>query len=259
MDTRDTGIMTRDSTTMNEVVDSPRNVMAVGALPCEFSSSTHAFPTAVFDTCGNDAHILTSAIAGTKARKTARMKSWRSHGFAFPFLDFSTDEGQVKPKLRPKKSCIEIGGSQTSLEVFRGSGAKGRRSVKNLLKPTKVSPVRVVKSGMEDNGKLAVHPRPKSAAIAIEKACNLGREEDNDQPSLSAEKMYDWATWRMYTRITDHRRRFPLRQPYTHGPRASCNDAMFQEEEEEMDGGKGETETDQPEYLLDGAIFELEL
>lgn len=250
-----------DSASTNEI-DSPRNVMAVGALPYEFLSSTHAFPTAVYGNYGNDARILAAAVAGTEAMITARMKSRSSKRIAFPFLlDLSTDEGQTKPKLRPKKSSMGIGGSQTSLlEVFRGSGAKGRRSANNSnsLKPSKVSLVGVVKSGMEENGQLIVRPRPKSAAIAIEKACKSDQEEDNGQPSLSAEKMYDWATWRMYTRITDHRRRFPLRQPYTHDPKPSCNDVMLQGGEESH-GGKGEVETNQLECLLDGEIFELEL
>jgi hypothetical protein len=49
--------------------------------------------------------------------------------------------------------------------------------------------------------------RPKSKAIAIKR--NNRRPEECIAAGLSeasSEQMYDWATWRMYNRIVDHRR-----------------------------------------------------
>jgi hypothetical protein len=49
--------------------------------------------------------------------------------------------------------------------------------------------------------------RPKSKAIAIKRNNNRCPEECSASLSeASSERMYDWATWRMYNRIVDHRR-----------------------------------------------------
>ena len=58
--------------------------------------------------------------------------------------------------------------------------------------------------------------RPRSRAIAIKRRTNhyfyatgasqYGDEFPSNQSENTSEKMYDWATWRMYNRIVDHRR-----------------------------------------------------
>lgn len=46
-------------------------------------------------------------------------------------------------------------------------------------------------------------PRPKSESIAIKRS---REDEDSFNSEHSTERMYDWATWRMYHRITNARR-----------------------------------------------------
>jgi hypothetical protein len=67
--------------------------------------------------------------------------------------------------------------------------------------------------------------------------------------------MYDWITWRMYTRITDHRRRFPIKTPYTHEPPVS-NDLHKNHAE---DRGDEPVIDPSDEHFFDGEVFELEL
>lgn len=116
----------------------------------------------------------------------------------------------------------------------------------------------------------------RSRAIAIKRANSNGRtSDDGEQPvSASAERMYDWATWRMYERITDHRRRHPIKNPYTHRPSAATGAAVYEDEEEADDrdqssndfrtsGGSRRPLTpvngvDQ-EHFFDGEVFELEI
>jgi hypothetical protein len=50
--------------------------------------------------------------------------------------------------------------------------------------------------------------RSRSQAIAIKRS---SREENLDEIRASAATAeYDWATWRMYNRIIDHRQKYPL-------------------------------------------------
>ena len=48
--------------------------------------------------------------------------------------------------------------------------------------------------------------RPRSRSIAIKKLDRCAEELALSQHEITSEKMYDWATWRMYNRIVDHRR-----------------------------------------------------
>ena len=95
-------------------------------------------------------------------------------------------------------------------------------------------------------------PRPRSRAIAIKSQERCAAELAMSQSEVSSEKMYDWATWRMYNRIVDHRRnqRFtspeftslPVEQPqaYNHSQVSTSNILS-------------------PDYIYDGEVFELDI
>ena len=53
--------------------------------------------------------------------------------------------------------------------------------------------------------------RTRSQAIAIKRCDSCDEEFASSASGASAEQMYDWATWRMYIRIVDHRRNQSLR------------------------------------------------
>jgi hypothetical protein len=50
------------------------------------------------------------------------------------------------------------------------------------------------------------YSRPRSRAIAIKRGDRCAEDLAASQTEESNERMYDWATWRMYNRIVDHRR-----------------------------------------------------
>jgi hypothetical protein len=54
---------------------------------------------------------------------------------------------------------------------------------------------------------LDAYSRPRSRSIAIKRTHHRCAEElAASQTEESNERMYNWATWRMYNRIVDHRR-----------------------------------------------------
>jgi hypothetical protein len=63
--------------------------------------------------------------------------------------------------------------------------------------------------------------RIRSRSIAIKRPSNEEQLEEIRQNSLAAE--YDWATWRMYNRIIEYRKKHPL--PYVHEDNAESFDA----------------------------------
>jgi len=62
------------------------------------------------------------------------------------------------------------------------------------------------------SGKILAQPRRRSRAIAINKRSRPGDESshDNSNNNEGSNELYDYATWRMYNRITDHRRKSSL-------------------------------------------------
>ena len=52
--------------------------------------------------------------------------------------------------------------------------------------------------------------RSLSKAIAIQRTDPNKMTDENDATTISS-SMYDWATWRMYNRIVDHRQKHPVR------------------------------------------------
>jgi hypothetical protein len=61
-------------------------------------------------------------------------------------------------------------------------------------------------------GHCSTRSRIRSRSIAIKRPTNDEKLEEIRQNSLAAE--YDWATWRMYNRIIDHRQKHPLTYQY---------------------------------------------
>lgn len=131
----------------------------------------------------------------------------------------------------------------------------------------------------------------RSRAIAIKRpgsstadASTFGAQDDGEQPvSASAERMYDWATWRMYERITEHRRRHPIKRAYTHessssSSSSSCRKGKYDHDEDELEAEGRDQSRDQrlcaggscrtlmtpvngvdEEHFFDGEVFELEI
>jgi hypothetical protein len=51
--------------------------------------------------------------------------------------------------------------------------------------------------------------RPRSRAISIKRTTNANVSVD-DLEEIRGGSDYDWATWRMYNRIIDHRQKYPV-------------------------------------------------
>jgi len=138
---------------------------------------------------------------------------------------------------------------------------------------------RSMTEGRDDDGDDAVLSPPKlqttrrSRAIAIRRHQNNAFQNDDHDPpaSVTTERMYDWATWRMYHRITDHRRRHPIKSPYPDGQQrpqcASANDDEDSSDHHDDYAGGNDFRNDrrrpltpvEHEHFFDGEIFELEI
>jgi hypothetical protein len=107
--------------------------------------------------------------------------------------------------------------------------------------------------------------RPRSRAIAIKRNTRPGSTASNedglDEPTCSTEQMYDWATWRMYNRITDHRRRHPIR--YFENPVVASAEERGQGNELKDAASCGRVGSSRrlqhEEHFFDGEVFDLEL
>jgi hypothetical protein len=54
--------------------------------------------------------------------------------------------------------------------------------------------------------------RPRSRAIRIKRTNNANvNVDDLEEIHGDSDGMYDWATWRMYNRIVDHRQKYPVK------------------------------------------------
>jgi hypothetical protein len=51
--------------------------------------------------------------------------------------------------------------------------------------------------------------RPRSRAISIKRTTNANVNVEDDLEEIRGD--YDWATWRMYNRIIDHREKYPVK------------------------------------------------
>lgn len=98
--------------------------------------------------------------------------------------------------------------------------------------------------------------RSRSRAIAIQKSNGLNYEDALDEQTLSTE--YDWLTWRMYNRITEHRRRFPIK--YDSPVPVSSREVRGQEDDRKDAAPCDRVDaTYQQERFFEGEVFDLEL
>ena len=116
----------------------------------------------------------------------------------------------------------------------------------------------------------------RSRAIAIKPSTNA--KDDGEQPvSASAERQYDYATWKMFERITEFRRRYPIKRSYTHeASSSSARSAFYDHDEDETEardqvndkgictiGSRRSLMTPVndvgQEHFFDGEVFELEM
>ena len=101
----------------------------------------------------------------------------------------------------------------------------------------------------------------RSKAIAIAKNRQVV-DDHTDQTCSSMERMYDLATWRMFTRITEHRRRFPIRLCSEEAPvtgRYMFNASTTSDEFHDTNTEQRQESNDPDEYFLEGEIFEMEI
>jgi len=104
----------------------------------------------------------------------------------------------------------------------------------------------------------------RSRAIAIKKSRHVqdAFAEEESGADASTSEMYDLATWRMYSRIIDHRRRFPVKNLYgyhRHHHQGSYPSVVAQEP---RDDDTDKIESRQPsseEHYFDGEVFDLEI
>jgi hypothetical protein len=96
--------------------------------------------------------------------------------------------------------------SQTMAEASNNSTI-----ISNCYNPGYHNYIRSRPSQWADNDNM--NPRPRSRAIAIKRSKRYSDDLASGHSEESSEKMYDWATWRMYNRIVDHRRNQRLNAP----------------------------------------------
>mmetsp|Transcript_31465 Transcript_31465/g.51943 ORF Transcript_31465/g.51943 Transcript_31465/m.51943 type:complete len:209 (-) Transcript_31465:213-839(-) len=106
------------------------------------------------------------------------------------------------------------------------------------------------------------HSRPKSASIEITRP----RGYDNSAALLdssSAERMYDWATWRMYHRITTARRSRASVVPFNNGMAATSTSGNGKNKDQMNlldDSSSSQTPSlASPDYELEGEVFDFEI
>ncbi len=92
--------------------------------------------------------------------------------------------------------------------------------------------------------------RSRSIAIKTPQHASYASQSEisaSEEDSASNERMYDWATWRMYNRIVDHRRNQPLPSPSQRLSDPPINSFAMNASEPSS------------EYFHDGEVFELEI
>jgi hypothetical protein len=97
--------------------------------------------------------------------------------------------------------------------------------------------------------------RPRSRAVVIKTPTNRYHTDDLASTEESNERMYDWATWRMYNRIVDHRRNQRFSTPTRLPMSAAEQQAGRYIDSQAQNFGT----TISPDYSLDGAVFELDI
>jgi hypothetical protein len=99
--------------------------------------------------------------------------------------------------------------------------------------------------------------RPKSKAIAIKRNNRCPEECSASLSEASSERMYDWATWRMYNRIVDHRRNQRQSMRTSLPPLAMDHHANQILPHPDMHADRFESRG-AADYIHDGEVFELD-
>ena len=99
--------------------------------------------------------------------------------------------------------------------------------------------------------------RPKSKAIAIKRNNRYPEECSASLSEASSERMYDWATWRMYNRIVDHRRNQRQTTRTSLPPLAMDNHANQLLPHPDMHADRFESRG-AADYIHEGEVFELD-
>jgi hypothetical protein len=109
--------------------------------------------------------------------------------------------------------------------------------------------------------------RSRTRSIAIKRTPQQARKREEPDDISEGSNMYDWATWRMYNRIVDHRRKNSVRSYnyYDDSTEASTKTQQsyphFRAMSTMVNAADYEHSfpLDQPEYLLEGEVFDLDL
>jgi hypothetical protein len=95
-----------------------------------------------------------------------------------------------------------------SSKTFLGNHENNTSTMLKCPLPTEFLPARRTDVGIEGTSRPCPSRRIRSRAIAIKPPTSEEQFEEIRQNTMAAE--YDWATWRMYNRIIDHRQKYPL-------------------------------------------------
>ncbi|CAB9498384.1 expressed unknown protein [Seminavis robusta] len=171
-------------------------------------------------------------------------------------------------KLRPKlssgkgKACLS-GRLHSNAAVGSNTATHNPRSI-TVVEDSSPDPFDMTLMELESNK--ANNWRANGGSIARSKAIAITRKRDDThvvddhimQTCSSMERMYDWATWKMYERITYHRRHYPVRyssEATSVTPRYNTDPPPSASEEK----GTDEVDHAKPERYFDGEIFDLEI
>jgi hypothetical protein len=101
-----------------------------------------------------------------------------------------------------------------------------------------------------------VNTRPRSRAIAIKRSKRCSDDMASGHSKESSEKMYDWATWRMYNQIVDHQRNQRLNVP---GPLSVAPEHPAHHDASQTALAYASSQTSSSDYIHDGEVFVLEI
>jgi hypothetical protein len=122
----------------------------------------------------------------------------------------------------------------------------------------------------EDDGPRKSRTRSRAIAIKPNSSNKFHRahndvvgDDENLGNTPTCDKMYDWATWRLYHRIIDHRQKYPLSPAYYESDASSdaspTSTAAFEDHVFAPASSMKQTSLRQPDSTLDGEVFELEI
>jgi hypothetical protein len=251
----------------------------------------YAIPTAVFPAWNDqtssidyapsfysskDTDEQTNGHAGIKPRtrqalvlheRDARVRELLSRGLRTAGSEpdtttYDSAVGESHADTRHKRESLRT----SKRESFRGPHSK--QASKLLTTESNGTMASSKRSRSPNDEFINVSPRPRSRAIAITRKIaplktseSSGSEEDY---SVSADdRMYDWATWRLYHRIMEHRQKHPLTQSYYEVSSPSLDESRMDRSGRSSDDSPTLSHIRLPPPvdtdILDGEVFELEI